>query len=275
MTPTRRMFLLAAALTAAASAPSPAAADEDDEYATLRRRWLDIALGTGYEPTAEPYASRLRETGELARGFGATMTPTAGSLWPGYPFDPPSGITQSYSRLWTMTQAYVQEGTGSTGDETLLAQVISGLDHLSATVYNPSTTRYGNWWEWQIGSPRLLMDIVAALHDELTRPRREAACAAVDNRRSPPLRGHGPRRAPRPGFRRGHLHGLRADRALRVRQRGEPARLAHGCGDDAVVGRRTLGAGRSVHRLVLAHRGLVPAARNDRVHQATCRQGGR
>lgn len=82
------------------------------------------------------------------------MAPTAAFLWPGHPFDPPSGITQSYSRLWTMTQAYVQQGSGLTGDEGLLANIVRGLDHLSATVYNPSTTRYGNWWEWQPGSPR-------------------------------------------------------------------------------------------------------------------------
>ncbi|MFD4569984.1 polysaccharide lyase 8 family protein [Streptomyces sp. NPDC058467] len=180
MAATRRTFLLAAALAAAAGAAPPAQADAD-EYAGLRARWLEIALGTGYDPAAEPYASRLRETGELARAFAATMAPTAGSLWPGYPFDPPSGITQSYGRLWTMTQAYLQEGTGSTADDTLLADVIAGLDHLSATVYNPSTTRYGNWWEWQIGSPRLLMDIVAALYDHLTDARRAAACAAVDH----------------------------------------------------------------------------------------------
>ncbi|MFI0512772.1 polysaccharide lyase 8 family protein [Streptomyces sp. WSLK1-5] len=176
--PTRRAVLLAAALLAAAP---PARADTADPYDTLRRRWLDIALGTGYDPAAEPYASRLAETGALARGFRATMAPTPTSLWPDHPYDPPAGITRSYSRLWTMTQAYVQQGTGSTGDGTLLADVLGGLDHLSATVYNPSTTRYGNWWEWQIGSPRLLMDITAALHDHLTDGRRTAACAAVDH----------------------------------------------------------------------------------------------
>ncbi|WP_328493753.1 polysaccharide lyase 8 family protein [Streptomyces sp. NBC_00414] len=186
MTSTRRTFLLAAALTSGApllatAFPAPAHAADDDPYDTLRRRWLEIALGAGYDPAAEPYASRLAETGELARGFRASMTPAANSLWPGYPYDPPAGITQSYSRLWTMTQAYVQEGTGSTGDAGLLADVLRGLDHLSATVYNPSTTRYGNWWEWQIGSPRLLMDIVAALYGELTDTRIEAACAAVDH----------------------------------------------------------------------------------------------
>ena len=109
------------------------------------------------------------------------MAPTARSLWPGHPFDPPAGITQSYSRLWTMAQAYAQPGTGSTGDTALLADVLRGLDHLTATVYNPTTTRYGNWWEWQIGSPRLLLDLVAALYDELTPTRRADACAAIDH----------------------------------------------------------------------------------------------
>ncbi|MEU6558009.1 polysaccharide lyase 8 family protein [Streptomyces sp. NPDC046915] len=192
MTSTRRAFLSAAlaatalATTALVSAPGTARAvgdpgDPGDPYETLRRRWLGIALGAGYEPTAQPYADRLARTGELARALRASMAPAPTSLWPEYPFDPPAGITQSYSRLWTMAQAYVQDGTGSTGDESLLADVLRGLDHLSATVYNPATTRYGNWWEWQIGSPRLLLDITAALYDRLGTARTAAACAAVDH----------------------------------------------------------------------------------------------
>ncbi|MHC3471913.1 polysaccharide lyase 8 family protein [Streptomyces sp. 7R007] len=177
--PTRRAVLLTAALLATLAPAARAAAA--DPYDALRRRWLDIALGTGYDPTAEPYASRLAQTGVLARAAQAAMAPTATSLWPDHPFDPPSGITQSYSRLWTMAQAHLQQGTGSTGDPALLADVLRGLDHLSATVYNPATTRYGNWWEWQIGSPRLLMDLVAALHDHLTDAQIGAACAAVDH----------------------------------------------------------------------------------------------
>ncbi|HSX96675.1 MAG TPA: polysaccharide lyase 8 family protein, partial [Streptomyces sp.] len=184
MTPTRRTVLLLAATLAAAPTPTAYAADRsaaDDEYDTLRRRWLTIALGAGYDPAAEPYAARLRETGDLAHAFRVAMAPGPDSLWPGHRFDPPAGITQSYSRLWTMAQAYAQPGTGRTGDAALLSDVLRGLDHLTATVYNPSTTRYGNWWEWQIGSPRLLLDIVAALHDELTPARRADACAAVDH----------------------------------------------------------------------------------------------
>ncbi|MEU2543036.1 polysaccharide lyase 8 family protein [Streptomyces iakyrus] len=182
--PSRRALLLAAAALAATGSAAPAGRGADapgDPYDTLRRRWLGIALGTGYDPSAEPYAARLAETGALARDLRASMAPAADSLWPGHPFDPPAGITLSYGRLWTMTRAYVQQGTGSTADPALLDGILRGLDHLSATVYHPSTTRYGNWWEWQIGSPRLLMDITAALYQELGRTRVRAACAAVDH----------------------------------------------------------------------------------------------
>ncbi|GHA93114.1 polysaccharide lyase 8 family protein [Streptomyces chryseus] len=191
----RRAFLATAAAATSATAlglPTPAqaaparaalaqAGPAADEFDVLRLRWVELSLGSGFDPAAEPYASRLKETGRLATGFRATMAPADASLWPGHPFDPPAGITQSYSRLWTMTQAYLQPGTGLTADAGLLADVLRGLDHLSARVYNPSTTRYGNWWEWQIGSPRLLMDIAAALHDRLTDAQRQAACAAVDH----------------------------------------------------------------------------------------------
>ncbi|MEU6587983.1 polysaccharide lyase 8 family protein [Streptomyces sp. NPDC046881] len=174
---TRRALLLAAALAAAA----PGARAADDPYDTLRRRWLGISLGAGYDPAAEPYASRLAQLGGRAGEYRESMVPAPGSLWPGHPFDPPAGITFSYGRLWAMTQAYVQAGTGATGDPGLLADVLRGLDHLSATVYNPATTRYGNWWEWQIGSPRLLTDITAALYEQLGPDRVAAACAAVDH----------------------------------------------------------------------------------------------
>lgn len=73
--PSRRALLLAAALTAAA-APAAAGADPFD---ALRLRRLDIALGTGYDPAAEPYAARLARLGGTARDFHAGMAPASTS----------------------------------------------------------------------------------------------------------------------------------------------------------------------------------------------------
>lgn len=173
----RRGFLTvsaASALGLAAARPADAAASTArpaeaavDAYAALRRRWCELTLGTGFDATAPPYGAVLQETGNLARTFRESMRPAAGSLWPDCPYDPPSGITQSYGRLCTMAQAYAQPGTGHTGDPGLADDVTTGLDHLEATVYNTATTRYGNWWEWQIGSPRLLLDTLAILDEHL------------------------------------------------------------------------------------------------------------
>ena len=190
----RRAFLAASAATAATAltvaAPGtasaltgtgPRRAPAADDFAALRRRWLDLRLGTGFDAGAEPYASRLAETGRKAAELLAQMKPTDDSLFPGYPFDPPSGITQSFQRLATMTEAWAQPGTGSTGDAALLDAVLTGVAHVHERVYRAGTEPYGNWWEWQIGSPRLLLDILAMAHDEVGAAQREAYLAAVDH----------------------------------------------------------------------------------------------
>ncbi|MEU8684722.1 polysaccharide lyase 8 family protein [Streptomyces sp. NPDC048611] len=186
----RRGFLAAStagalALTVGPAYATPGPAAAADEFTALRRRWCDLTLGTGFDPAAPPYAAALQETGALATTFQAGMRPTAGSLWPDCRYDPPSGITRSYGRLQTMAQAYAQPGTGRTGDPALAEALVTGLGHLDATVYHPATTRYGNWWEWQIGSPRLLLDTVALLDERLPGglgdALRERCLAAVDH----------------------------------------------------------------------------------------------
>ncbi|WP_442811037.1 hypothetical protein [Streptomyces sp. NBC_01217] len=95
----RRTLLAVSTATALAlSLPASAtAADaaEADEFDTLRLRWVEIALGTGFDAAAEPYASRLAQTGALAREFRAAMSPAADSLWPGFPYNPPSGTPRA------------------------------------------------------------------------------------------------------------------------------------------------------------------------------------
>ncbi|MFJ6747488.1 polysaccharide lyase 8 family protein [Streptomyces sp. NPDC091266] len=181
---------LGAGATPAHAAPPATPASPDPasgtEYDTLRGRWTELALGSGFDPAAAPYAAALKETGAFARTFRTGMRPAGGSLWPDCPYDPPAGITRSYQRLHTMAEAYAQPGTGLTGDAGLAADIITGLDHLEATVYNTATTRYGNWWEWQIGTPRLLLDAIALLDQHLPDggigdDLRTRALAAVDH----------------------------------------------------------------------------------------------
>ncbi|MGW9368580.1 polysaccharide lyase 8 family protein [Streptomyces xanthophaeus] len=198
----RRAFLHTAGGTALALGftgwtPLPAVSAEtastDEEFADLRAKWRGLLLGTGFSPTAEPFKTLLANLGTTARGYLSTMAPTSGSLWPGMIWTDPdpdldaesytfsSRMNDSYSRLSVMAQAFCQPGTGLTGDTALLEAVIAGLEHVHAEVYNPATTRYGNWWNWQIGAPQALMDTCVLLHDHLTEAQTAKFCAAVDH----------------------------------------------------------------------------------------------
>lgn len=181
----RRSFLIAGISSAGAlaSTGTPAASDASaasDEYDALRLTWRGLLLGGGFDPAAEPFAGKLALLGSQAAEHRSTMAAVSGSLWPDLPLTVSSSITGSYARLATMAQAHSQPGTGLTGNAALLTQITTGLDHLYQQAYNPAKSPFGNWWDFQIGSPQLLLDISVLLHDRLGSGRLADHLAAVD-----------------------------------------------------------------------------------------------
>ncbi|MEU6707275.1 polysaccharide lyase 8 family protein [Streptomyces wuyuanensis] len=177
---------------AAALAPRGHADGAADAFAALRATWRTLTLGEGFSPTAEPFRTKLATLGTQAASFRSAMAPASGALWPDLVYADPEpdtdqdsyGYSQrmndSFNRLATMAQAHCQPGTGLTGDTGLKDAVIAGLDHLCSDVYGAARPRFGNWWNFQIGSPQALLDIAVLLHEHLT-PRQIATyCAAVD-----------------------------------------------------------------------------------------------
>ncbi|MFJ4777602.1 polysaccharide lyase 8 family protein [Streptomyces sp. NPDC088762] len=178
----RRSFLrLSACAALPAGAPSAGSASAaGDAYEALRLKWREMVLGSGFDPAAAPFRAKLALTGGQAAEHRTAMAPVSGSLWPDLPLNLSASITGSYSRLATMTQAYAQPGTGLTGDAALLAEIKTGLDHLHQQAYNPAKSQFGNWWDFQIGSPQLLLDITTVLHDRLSAAQLANHLAAVD-----------------------------------------------------------------------------------------------
>ncbi|MEU6709467.1 polysaccharide lyase 8 family protein [Streptomyces wuyuanensis] len=164
-----------------------------DAFSDLRAKWRTLILGTGFTPTAEPFKSRLTHLGTRATDYQATMSPATGSLWPDLVWTDPEPDTdqasfgfsakmnESYSRLSSMAQAYCQPGTGLTGNATLATDIVNGLDHMHTQIYNEEQTRYGNWWNWQIGAPQALLDTCVLMYDQLTATQIANYCAAVDH----------------------------------------------------------------------------------------------
>ncbi|MDG4856927.1 polysaccharide lyase 8 family protein [Streptomyces sp. T-3] len=143
-------------------------AAEADEFDTLRAKWRDILLGTDIDASVEPYRSKLAALGDKAAGYRSAMAPVDASLWPDLPFSGTDSLATNYVRLNTMAQAYLQPGTGLTGDKSLATRIIEGAEHVYTRVFNPSTEPYGNGWHWDIGSPIQLADLCVLMYDDLS-----------------------------------------------------------------------------------------------------------
>ncbi|AQZ67968.1 putative secreted lyase [[Actinomadura] parvosata subsp. kistnae] len=151
--PSRRLFLRLGGVTAAgtmgALAPAAAAHTPDDTFVRLRRRWREVTAGPGHD--SEGYHARLAALARAAGRYRATMAPGPSSLWPDQPF--PSFVATP-RRLRVMAQAYAL----GLGDATLAEAVAEGVEHYRRHVYAAGGDAPGNWWHWQIGVPKALLD---------------------------------------------------------------------------------------------------------------------
>ncbi|RDA93434.1 hypothetical protein CP533_2635 [Ophiocordyceps camponoti-saundersi (nom. inval.)] len=154
-----------------------------DRFDRLRQRWSDMVLGIDLRADHEPFKSRLASLGERATRYRDEFSPACGKLWPDLPYanEPSSRVTQSFRRLSTMAQAWAQPGTGLTSDPQLLYIILRGIDQLLNEVYNECQEPYGNWWNWEIGVPAVLMDLCAVLYDQLGSSRIKRLAAANDH----------------------------------------------------------------------------------------------
>ncbi|GAB3758356.1 polysaccharide lyase 8 family protein [Microlunatus parietis] len=160
-------------------------------FEALRDRFRALHLGPPFDATAEPFKSALATMITTASGYADTFAPRPGALWPDLDYadpkpdtDPESfgysaRVTSSYTRLLTLAEAYVRSGTTMSGDAAVLGKIIAGLDQLDAEVYGADRPRFGNWWDFQIGSPQRLASTAALIFDQLTADQRARYAAAI------------------------------------------------------------------------------------------------
>ena len=158
--------------------PAQAAYTPDNSFILLRRRWLDVTVGSGLDPAVEPYRTRLAKLGTRAAEYWDSMMPSHTALWPDMPF--PS-FTGTPARLQMMARAFVLPGTGLTGDTDLARVVAEGIDHYRRRVYAAHADPVGNWWDWQIGVPKRLLDAAVLIGPHLTGRQSKALRDAVDH----------------------------------------------------------------------------------------------
>lgn len=82
--------------------------------------------------------------------------------------DASAHITGCYTRLREMALAYSTCTSALCDNDSLLNDLLTGLDWMHQSRYNGRIAQYGNWWDWQIGAPLRLLDIAILLYPCLT-----------------------------------------------------------------------------------------------------------
>lgn len=188
----RSIFRLAGSASVAGlligSAATNATAAEPAPLADLIARRRAVLTG-GLDASAVPeLAEQLATIVATTANTWTSMDKSAGrtSVWTDLPL---TGIGQSatatsnmglhFNRVFDLAMGYAVPGTPQTGNAELAADIISALQLLSDTAYNPGMKAAGNWWFWEIGNPRKVVDILTLMYDVVPSSLRTSLLAAA------------------------------------------------------------------------------------------------
>ncbi|MFJ8950771.1 polysaccharide lyase 8 family protein [Streptomyces sp. NPDC102381] len=146
------------------------AAAAEDPYEPLLVRAAQQLTGGEVDPDDPDVAAALAALDKQAADWWQKLDRSAGrtALWSDLaPASDPGMFGQSYTRLRTITSAWATPGTSLTDDTTVRDALLDALRFLRTAGYNDSRSESGNWWFWEIGAPRALLDTCVLLRAHL------------------------------------------------------------------------------------------------------------
>ncbi|KVW87827.1 hypothetical protein WL00_00145 [Burkholderia cepacia] len=90
-------------------------------------------------------------------------------------------MTKNYTRVQEMVLGYSTRGSSLYHDPTLLSSIVTILRWLYDYKFNSDVSQYDNWWDWDIGIPKLLGNILIVMYDEIPADLRLSYVAAMDH----------------------------------------------------------------------------------------------
>lgn len=149
----------------------PAVASSD-EYDMLRNRLKSTMTGGDMIDTSDPdIMGRTTTISTRAQNFWDSMNKDSERthLWSDYTSTTVSShITSTYTNIRSIAIAYETPGTTLYKNMELKQDLLEALDWMHVHRYNEEVTQYDNWWDWEVGVPQVLNEIVVLLYDELS-----------------------------------------------------------------------------------------------------------
>ncbi|MPY16736.1 polysaccharide lyase family 8 super-sandwich domain-containing protein [Paenibacillus glucanolyticus] len=160
-------------------------------FDTIRQRWASkLVGGEGVQmndPDAAANVSALVERMTNGDKTGRWDTLNKGdhpdSLWDGVISKTQNDswrISWAYGIIRDLALAYSIEGSPLYGNEALKNDIVRAMKWMYEYQYNPGKKITGNWWDWEIGTPQEVMNILVLMHDVMPQELLNQYLAAID-----------------------------------------------------------------------------------------------
>lgn len=139
-------------------------------YKQMRELWKEHKVGNFSESDlADPVIiNHINNLNEDAKKNLATITNGATGVWDKLPSDTQSAnITTQFKKLNTIARAYATPGTDLYQKPEVYQTVVDGLEYLTQDKWFDGKKVMGNWWDFQVGIPQEMVDILIIMHDDL------------------------------------------------------------------------------------------------------------
>ncbi|MGG7096101.1 polysaccharide lyase family 8 super-sandwich domain-containing protein [Clostridium sardiniense] len=158
--------------------------DEEQVIEKIRLMWKDDLTGGKDIDLDNPVISK-KITGYVnqTKKFLQTMNEDKSKdwLWEEYKDykENPARITSMFNNIVSMAKAYSLPNDTYYQNEELRDKIIYALEWINENAYNEKIEQYGNWWDWMIGIPARLNDVVVLMYDDLSKEQIDKYMSAI------------------------------------------------------------------------------------------------
>ena len=92
----------------------------------------------------------------------------------------PASVTTSIGRLSAMAVAYATKGSAFCGNRLLKRDIVEGMEWMYEHKWSPKHPMYGNWWDWIIGMPGSVNNMLTVMYDDFTPEQRARYIETLD-----------------------------------------------------------------------------------------------
>ncbi|MGG3282157.1 polysaccharide lyase family 8 super-sandwich domain-containing protein [Paenibacillus solani] len=160
-------------------------------YDLVRQKWASkLAGGSGIDRNDPDVAANLealvkRMTNPEKTGRWDTMNKAADpdALWPGVISKTQNDswrISWAYGIIRDLSLAYSIEGSSLYKNEELKQDIVRAMDWMYRHHYNSGKNITGNWWDWEIGTPQEIMNILSLMYDAIPPAMLDQYLAVID-----------------------------------------------------------------------------------------------